>query len=229
MSERPDVYQHEMRFEQEGRGLKPRFQHPYQRGGQQEGYRALITCDVEVTPDHGILTFPVRLPRYLMPGWSQDDWTQFLESQLGFFHNFTDEAVVQCLSLALCSQNERRKEILSTVDGVVIDFRGDLPNLYLPMMLGGYKIGIYRSGNNWPLWIGIQPTYDLALKEAQRVCVEAGLPKKSVTVAGALANFQSSSLDIQPILSNAPATINYRSILWVTLAILIALTGWFIR
>ena len=74
-----------------------------------------------------------------------------------------------------------------------------------------------------------QPTYDLALKEAQRVCVEAGLPKKSITVAGALANFQSSSLNLQPILSNAPAAIDYRSILWVTLAIVIALVGWFMH
>ena len=106
MSERPNVYQHEMRFVQEGRGLKPRFQNPHQRGGQQEGYHALITCDVEVTPDHGILTFPVRLPQYLMPGWSQDDWTRFLESQIGFFRTSPTKRLCRCLSLALCSQDE---------------------------------------------------------------------------------------------------------------------------
>src|SRR5947209_5140685 len=184
-----DTYQHVMRFvPDENRGLKPRYQNPsgWEDRPEPGERRAPITCEVEVTREHGVMTFPVRLPRYLMPEWSQEEWGDFIESQIGFLHNFTDEAVVQCLSLALCSLPDRRKEILGTANGIVIDFRGDLPNMYLPMMLGGYKIGVYRSGNNWPIWIGIQPTYDLALKEAESIRVEAGLPKNSVTAAGAL-------------------------------------------
>ena len=65
-------------------------------------------------------------------------------------------------------------------------------------------------------------------KKAERICVEAGLPKKTVTVAGALANFQSGNLNFQPILSNAPAAFDYRSMLWIAIAIVIALAGWFI-
>jgi hypothetical protein len=224
-------YQHVIRFVPDGKGLKPRYQNPsgYEEDPEVGECRAEVRCEAEVSRDHGVMTFPVRLPRYLMPEWSQDEWASFIESQIGFFHNFTDEAVVQCLSLALCSRSERRKEILSTANGIVIDFRGDLPNMYLPMMLGGYKIGVYRSGNDWPIWLSIQPTYDLAIKEAESIRVEAGLPKKSVTAAGALSNFLNSKLKLQPILSNAGGSIDYRMVLGFIAAAAIALVFWYFR
>ena len=144
MSVPGNIYEHEMRFVPEEKGLKPRYQNPsgFVDNPETGERRARLSCEVEVSRDHGVMTFPVRLPRYLMPEWAQEEWSAFIESQIGFLHNFTDEAVVQCLSLALCAQRERRKEILSTANGIVIDFRGDLPNMYLPMMLGGYKVGV---------------------------------------------------------------------------------------
>jgi hypothetical protein len=167
-------------------------------------HRRELSVAADVSQDHGIITVPVRLPRYLMPEWSQADWMKFIDSERGFLHSFVDEAVVQCLSLALVADDDRRKEILRTANEVVIDFRGDLPNKYLPMMLGGYKVGVHRSGNNWPIWLSIQPTYDLALKEAESIRAEAGLPKnKSITATGALANFLKADMGLPSILSNS--------------------------
>ncbi|MFG1289822.1 MULTISPECIES: hypothetical protein [Xanthobacter] len=212
MSVPGNIYEHEMRFVRERQGLKSRYQHPSGFINKPEtGERlARLSCEVEVSRDHGVMTFPVRLPRYLMPEWSQEEWSAFIESEIRLLHDFTDEAMVQCLSLALCSQSERRKEILRTANGIVIDFRGDLPNMYLPMMLGGYKVGIYRSGNNWPIWLSIQPTYDLALEEAESIRAEAGLPKSSITAAGALSNFLNCKTNLQPILSNAGGGFDLR-------------------
>jgi hypothetical protein len=164
-----------------------------------------------------------------MPEWSQHDWSNFIDSEIGFFHNFVDEAVVQCLSLALAANDERRTEILRTADEVVVDFRGDLPNKYLPMMLGGYKIGVHRSGNNWPIWLSIQPTYDLALKEAESIRVEANLPKnKSVTAAGALANYLKWGV-VSPIQSNSSSAINVRG--WITIGavIILGFVAWLMK
>jgi hypothetical protein len=152
-----------------------------------------------------------------------------VDSEIGFFHNFVDEAVVQCLSLALVSNHERRTGILRTTDEVVVDFRGDLPNKYLPMMSGGYKVGVYRSGNDWPVWLSIQPTYDLALKEAESIRAEANLPKnKSVAAAGALANYLKTGL-ASPILSNSSSGIG--SLGWITagVMIVIGLVAWLMK
>ncbi|HEV2594891.1 MAG TPA: hypothetical protein VGU01_06800 [Sphingomicrobium sp.] len=188
-----------------------------------------LSLEVEASDDHGIITIPVRLPRYLMPEWSQDDWSKFIGGEIGFFHSFVDEAVVQCLSLALAANDERRKEILREADGVVVDFRGDLPNAYLPMMSGGYKVGIYRSGNRWPLWLSIQPTYDLALKEAESIRAEANLPKgKSATAAGRLANFLKADVG-PPILSNSSSGIGIRGWVIAGAVIVIGLIAWLMK
>ncbi len=181
-----------VRFVPDGRGLVAHFDFgTLQQYRPEPGeHRRELMVEAEVSRDHGIITVPVRLPRYLKPEWSQHDWMKFIDGEIGFFHNFVDEAVVQCLSLALVAEDDKRADILRTADEVVVDFRGDLPNKYLPMMLGGYKIGVHRSGNNWPVWLSIQPTYDLALKEAESIAAEAGLPKtKSITAAGKLSNF----------------------------------------
>jgi hypothetical protein len=165
-----------------------------------------------------------------MPEWSQADWVKFIDGEIGFFHNFVDEAVVQCLSLALVEADDRRKEILRTANEVVIDFRGDLPNKYLAMMLGGYKVGVYRSGNNWPVWLGIQPTYDLALKEAESIRAEAELPKnKSITATGALSSFLKAGMGL-PILSNSSAgTGGRRWWIAVVAVVVISLIAWLMK
>ncbi|MDO9298659.1 hypothetical protein [Bradyrhizobium sp.] len=192
-------------------------------------HRRELSLGVDASQDHGIITIPVRLPRYLMPDWSQEDWSKFIDGEIGFFHNFVDETVVQCLSLALAANDERRAEILRTADEVVVDFRGDLPNKYLPMILGGYKVGVHRSGNSWPIWLSIQPTYDLASKKAESIRAEANLPKnKSVTAAGALANYLTSGLT-SPILSNSSSDIGIRG--WITAGalIVIGLVAWLMK
>jgi hypothetical protein len=215
MDENSDESVSKVRFVPERNGLIAHFEHPellvnlgVLRQTQLEPgeHRRELRVEAEVSRDHGIITVPVRLPRYLMPEWSQADWTNFIDSEIGFFHNFVDEAVVQCLSLALVAADDRRKEILRTANEVVVDFRGDLPNMYSPMVLGGYKVGVYRSGNNWPIWLSIQPTYDLALKEAESIRADAGLPKnKSITATGTLANFLKADMGLPSILSNASA------------------------
>jgi hypothetical protein len=185
--------------------------------------------ETEVSRDHGIITVPVRLPRYLMPEWSQADWMKFIDSEIGLFHSFVDEAVVQCLSLALVADDDMRKNILRTADQVVVDFRGDLPNKYLVMMLGGYKVGVHRSGNNWPVWLSIQPTYDLALKEAERIRAEAGLPKnKSITAAGKLSDFLKADMG-DPILSRSAGSGGRW--LWIVVAaiVVINLVTWLMK
>jgi hypothetical protein len=192
MDENSEESASKVRFVPNGGGLVAHFDlgalHQYQLDPGE--HRRELMVEAEVSRDHGIITVPVRLPRYLMPEWSQADWIKFIDSEIGLFHSSVDEAVVQCLSLALVADDDRRKEILRAADEVVIDSRGDLPNKYLPMMLGGYKVGVYRSGNRWPVWLGIQPTYDLALKEAESIRAEAGLPKnKSITVAGKLSDY----------------------------------------
>ena len=121
-------------------------------------YYRPLTLNAEASSYHGIIEVPARLPRYLMPEWQTNDWSRFIEEEVGFIQSFIDESLVICLSLALNSDPPRRNELLKNTNAVVIDFRGDLPNMYLPMSLGGYKIGVYRNGNNWPLWLSIQPT-----------------------------------------------------------------------
>jgi hypothetical protein len=82
--------------------------------------------------------------------------------------------------------------------------------------------GVYRSGNNWPVWVSIQPTYDLALKEAEKIRIEAGLPKgKSITAAGALSNFLKADIGL-PLLSNSSASMDIRG--WIV-AVVVAVVG----
>jgi hypothetical protein len=239
MDENSDESVSKVRFVPKGKGLIAHFEAPERlvnlgvlrqaqlEPGQQ---RRDLRVEAEVSQDHGIITVPVRLPRYLMPEWSQADWMKFIDSEIGFFHGFVDEAVVQCLSLALVSADDRRKEILRTAHEIVVDFRGDLPNKYLAMMLGGYKVGVYRSGNNWPVWLSIQPTYDLALKEADSMRAEADLPKnKSITATGALSNFLKADMGL-PILSNSSAgTGGRRWWIAVTAIVVVGLVAWLTR
>jgi hypothetical protein len=230
MDEKSEETASKVRFVPNGGGLVAHFDfgalHQYQLDPGE--HRRELTVEAEVSRDHGIITVPVRLPRHLMPEWSQADWMKFIDSEIGFFHSFVDEAVVQCLSLALVANDDRRKEILRTANEVVLDFRGDLPNMFLPMMLGGYKVGVYRSGNSWPVWLSIQPTYDLALKEAERIRAEAGLPKnKSITAVGKLSI--SLKADMEPsILSNASAS---RRRWWIVVAVIVAinLAAWLMK
>ncbi|MGY8664144.1 hypothetical protein Q3C01_17500 [Bradyrhizobium sp. UFLA05-109] len=225
-----------VRFSPNGKGLVARFdapEHMRARTGPAPAepgeHCRELSLDADASRDHGIITLPVRLPRYLMPEWSQDDWSEFVDSEIGFFYNFVDEAVVQCLSLALAANDERRIEILRTADDVVVDFRGDLPNKYLPMMSGGYKVGVHRSGNSWPIWLSIQPTYDLALKKAESIRAEANLPKnKPVTAAGALANYLKAGLG-SPILSNSSSNTELQGWIAAGAMSVIGLVAWLMK
>jgi hypothetical protein len=96
-------------------------------------------------------------------------------------------------------------------------------------MLGGYKVGVHRSGNSWPIWLSIQPTYDLASKEAESIRTEANLPKKkSVTAVGALANYLKSGLG-SPILSNSPSEIGIRGWIAIAAVTIIGLVAWLMK
>lgn len=164
-----------------------------------------LSVAVDLSKDHGLMTVPVRLPRYLMPQWSYIEWGEFLDFELGFFQRCIDECVVHCLSLALATNDDFRGTILHNAEQVVVDFRGDLPNKYLPMMLGGYKVGVHRTGNNWPFWMSIQPTYDLALEKCEELRNEANIPKtkNAIIAVQALSNFlKVKSVRINPIQSD---------------------------
>jgi hypothetical protein len=230
--ENSDEYAFKVRFVPKDKGLTARFEPEASfrtRQPEPGEYDRKLSVAVEASRDHGIVTIPVRLPRYLMPEWSQAEWSRLVDYEIGFFHNFVDEAVVQCLSLALVANDDRRKEILRTANEVVVDFRGDLPNKYLPMMLGGYKIGVYRSGNNWPIWLSIEPTYDLAQLKAESIRTEAGLPKdKSITATGALANYLKGGLG-SPIISNASARMDIRGWMPIIAVSMIGLVAWLIK
>jgi hypothetical protein len=110
-----------------------------------------------------------------MPEWRQEEWMNFLIRHDERIQSTLDECAVQCLSLAIVSDKDGRKRALEGASNVVMDYRGDLPNAYSPLMMGGYKIGVYgRSG--WPVWTAIAPTYDLALKEAAKLRAELKIP-----------------------------------------------------
>jgi hypothetical protein len=214
-------------FAPERNGFEARFYSDY---GATDGHKATMELDAELSKDHGILTVPLRFPRYLMPGWGQKEWASFIDGEIGFFYNTIDEAVVLCLSLAIADNESFRSEVLRTANEVVIDFRGDLPNKYLAMVLGGYKIGVYRSGNNWPIWLSIQPTYDLALKEAEKIREEAGLPRKAIVSTGALQNFLRAKLGIPSILSDqANPGANRTGWLVAVGALILWVISWFMR
>jgi hypothetical protein len=214
-----------IRFVSEGKGLTTEFGVSGYRGGERSG---TLEIDAEVSRDHGLMTIPVRLPRHLMPEWSPEEWDIFIGQEIRLFHNFVDEAVLQCLSLAIVTDDSRRAEILRTANGVVIDFRGDLPNIYASMMLGGYKVGVYRSGHGWPIWLSIQPTYDLALKEAERIRNEINLPANSVVATGALSNFLSANIG-PPLMSDSVGNIAWRDRVWLVLTIFVGVFAWFAR
>jgi hypothetical protein len=136
-----------------------------------------------------------------------------------------DECVVQGLSLAIVSDAERRKAVLQDAEQVVIDYRGDLPNLYLPMMLGGYKVGVYRRGNSWPIWMSIQPTYDLALKEAEKLREQVGIPQsdKAIVAVEELANSVKVKRDYKGLVgfiqSDESFVKNIRSVLTLSIGV----------
>ena len=183
----------EVRFLPDGSGLRPVFLPPdsYRRSPAPGEHCRHFSIDVNASEDHGLITIPIRLPRYLMPQWSKEDWAKFVEGEIGFFQSFIDEGAAQCLSLAMVQDRDRKKCIIKDAEQVVIDFRGDLPACYLPTMLGGYKIGVYRTGNQWPIWMSIQPTYDLALEEAAKLRDEAKIPSTgpAIVAVGRLARF----------------------------------------
>jgi hypothetical protein len=231
MDENSEESVSKVRFVPDGRGLVAHFDFgALQQYRLEPGeHRRELMVEAEASRDHGIITVPVRLPRYLMPEWSQADWMKFIDSEIGLFHSFVDEAVVQCLSLAVVADDDRRKDILRTANEVVIDFRGDLPNMYLAMMLGGYKVGVYRSGNNWPAWLSIQPTYDLALKEAESIRAEAGLPKnKSITATGKLSNFLKAGMGY-PIQSESASSGGRWWWIVVAAIVVINLVAWLMK
>ena len=177
-----------VRFSPERNGLKPVCLADGWGTGERrkpgEHFRNL-SISLETTKDHGLMMLPVTLPRHLMPNWSKDDWISFFNKEMSLFHSCVNECVVQCISLAIVANDERRRQILKEATQVVVDFRGDLPNAYLPMMLGGYKVGVYRNYHGWPIWMSIQPTYDLALKEATKLRAEAN-SDEAVVAAEAL-------------------------------------------
>ena len=195
-----------IRFVQEGKGLTTKLGESYFTNSDTELVKTL-EIDAEITRDHGTMNVPVRLPRHLMPEWSQEEWDSFITSELGMFSDFVDEAIVVGLSLAIASRDKLRKEVLQASNAVVIDFRGDIPNGWFAMMWGGYKIGVYRSGQGWPIWMSIAPTYDLAIEEEKKLRDQAGLPKNSIQATGALLYFLNAK--IGPPLMSSRAYVSY--------------------
>jgi hypothetical protein len=214
-------------FVAENKGFVARFYSDY---GTAACHESSMVLDAELSKDHGLLTIPLRLPRYLMPEWGQEEWAKLIDGEGSFFYNAMDEALVLCLSLAIADNQDFRSAVMRTASEVVIDFRGDLPNKYLPMMLGGYKVGVYRNGNNWPIWLSIQPTYDLALKEAEKIRDEAKLPQKAIISTGALQGFFSAKLGLPHILSDQVNRGMSRTS-WIVLlgAVVLCAVAWFIR
>ena len=137
-----------------------------------------LEIDAEITRDHGTMNVPVRLPRHLMPEWSQDEWIALLRvNSVCSAISLTKRSWSGCPSRLRPGISCARK-FFKTSNAVVIDFRGDIPNGWFAMMWEGYKIGVYRSGQGWPIWMSIAPTYDLAIEEAKKLRDQAGLPKK---------------------------------------------------
>jgi hypothetical protein len=79
--------------------------------------------------------------------------------------------------------------------------------------------------------LSIQPTYDLALKEAKSVQAEAGLPKnKSITATGKLSSFLKADMGLPSILSNSTAGTGGRW-WWIvaTVVVVINLAAWLMK
>lgn len=218
---------HTIRFVRDGKSLSTEVgPSSFYGTGSDSGLARTLKVEAEISRDHGIMTVPVRLPRHLMPEWSQEEWDSFIADELGMFYNFVDEAVVIGLSLAIASKTTLRKEVLQTANGVAMDFRGDVPNGWFGMMWGGYKIGVYRSGQGWPIWMSIAPTYDLAIDEAKKLSDEAGLPKKAIQATGALLN----SLKVKlgpPVMSSRPSDIRTMAKFWLASVVFVGVAAWF--
>jgi hypothetical protein len=148
-----------------------------------DGLERALIVESEVSRDHGVVTIPVRLPRHLAPHWSPDAWEVFFRREANFLCSHIDESLLLYLSLAMSQEQGHRRQLLKDAEQVVIDFRGDLPNKLLPMTLGGYKIGVYRRGQDWPAWLSIQPSQVDAFAEARRIRQEAGLAKSKAWLA----------------------------------------------
>jgi len=199
-------------------------------------YDRSLSIRVDASRDHGLMTVPIRLPRYLMPQWSTDDWIDFIDEEIDFFNRCVDECTVQYLSLAIVAKEERKREILKEAEQVVIDFRGDLPNRCLALMLGGYKVGVNRKGHDWPIWLSIQPTYDLAIDEGMKIRKEANISKPNDTLLaiGALTTHVDPSFVKSyglPILSSTTNDKLINRLLWIALGSIFVgiMIGWWLK
>jgi hypothetical protein len=130
-----------------------------------------------------VISIPLLFPKFVMPCWNEAQWKTFCEEAIDMIYSSTQEFFIQSTSLSLANMH---KDILADADSIVVDFRGDLFNGVLPIDRGGFKIGIYRKSNDWPVWLDIAPTFDLALKSANTIKKETGIT--SVVSAGKLSS-----------------------------------------
>jgi hypothetical protein len=82
-----------VRFVPNGNGLVARFEAPGRESSSRTAsaapfeigeHRRELSLGVDASRDHGIITIPVRLPRYLMPEWSEDDWSKLIARLASF-------------------------------------------------------------------------------------------------------------------------------------------------
>src|SRR4029077_13270492 len=77
------------------------------------GYSREFSMTVGNSRHHGLMMLPMRLPQFLMPEWSLEAWSKFLESELEYFQSAVAEFAGQCLSLAITRKDEFRKMALA--------------------------------------------------------------------------------------------------------------------
>lgn len=172
-----------------GRGLENIAQLPLEEGQppletEQGEQNYPLTIDLTPTELHGVIGIPLLFPKFLMPSWNEAQWKTFCEEAIDMIYGSIQEFFIQSTSLSLA--NMHKKEILADADSIVVDFRGDLFNGVLPIDQGGFKIGIYRKSNDWPVWLDVAPTFDLALQSANTIKQETGIT--NLVSAGKLTN-----------------------------------------
>ncbi len=146
------------------------------------GQRIPIGLDLSRFPSHGVAQIPLPFPRFLQPKWSEREWRAFLKNHGGAVVAALREYLIQILSLAVA--HDERKEIVAQSELVVLDVRGALYGKYLSKQDEGFKIGVFRYGHDWPIWLDIKPTWDLAIGSAKEIANEANLPQSAIRFVG---------------------------------------------
>jgi len=140
-----------------------------------------LQIDFDVTDSHGIMSFDLLFPKFIHPTFSNDEWKALLNKNQSAILSTIQEYLIQTVSLI--STYHSKEDILLGADSVVIDLRGALGREHMKGADDeGFKVGVYKANTNWPSWVYIQPTIDLAIERGAELADECNIPHEKILV-----------------------------------------------